>query len=332
VTADVPASPVLEVTDLVVAFHTASGVVQAVNGISYTVNAGESLAILGESGSGKSVGVRAVMGILRDPTCVVSGSVRYRGKELLGATDEVLRSIRGDRIAMVFQDALSALNPVMTVGDQIAELFRTHRGLSWNEGRKRAVALLDRVAIPDARRRINAYPHQFSGGMRQRVMIAMALALDPEVLIADEPTTALDVTVQAQIMELLTELRAQTSMALILITHDVGVVAEVADRLLVMYAGRIIEAGPTLEAYLHPAHPYTRALLASIPPIDRRVPRLDAIPGTPPDPMKLPAGCPLHPRCSFVTDRCRSELPLLSACGPGRTSACPCVAEVLRAG
>jgi oligopeptide transport system ATP-binding protein len=330
-TTDAPAGPTLEVENLTVSFHTTSGVVRAVNGISYQVRAGESLAILGESGSGKSVGVRAVMGILRDPTCEVTGSVRYRGRELLGASDEVLRSIRGDRIAMVFQDALSALNPVMTVGDQIAELFRTHRGLTWNEGRKRAVGLLERVAIPDARRRVNAYPHQFSGGMRQRVMIAMALALDPEVLIADEPTTALDVTVQAQIMELLAELQAQTRMALILITHDVGVVAEVADRLVVMYAGRIVESGPTLEAYRNPAHPYTRALLASIPPIDRRVPRLDAIPGAPPDPVRLPTGCPLHPRCSFVTEQCRSVLPMLSVCGPGRASACHCVDEVLNA-
>jgi len=323
---------ILEVADLHVDFATAAGLVRAVDGISYSLGTGEALAILGESGSGKSVGVRALMGILRDPNSRVRGSVRFHGEELVGAGDGLLRRTRGERIAMVFQDALSALNPVMSVGDQIAEMFRTHRGMAWGDGRRRAIELMERVAIPDARRRVDAYPHQFSGGMRQRVMIAMAIALDPEVLIADEPTTALDVTVQAQIMELIMELRQERRMSLILITHDVGVVAEVAERLIVMYAGRIVEHGATLDVYDAPGHPYTRGLLASIPQLDQRTDRLDAIQGTPPDPLAMPPGCAFHPRCPFVEAVCRVDVPPLRAVQPDRDSACHFAEAVIDAG
>jgi len=314
--------PLLEVADLQVEFRTSAGIVRAVNGIDYALEEGEALAILGESGSGKSVSVRAVMGILRDPSCAVRGSIRFRDQELLGADDALLRRTRGERISMVFQDALSALNPVMSVGDQIAEMFRTHRGTSWTEGRRRAVELMERVAIPDARRRVDAYPHQFSGGMRQRVMIAMAIALDPEVLIADEPTTALDVTVQAQIMDLIMDLRRERGMSMILITHDVGVVAEVAERLIVMYAGRIVEQGRTTDVYDAPAHPYTKGLLASIPQVDRRMDHLDAIQGTPPDVLAMPSGCAFHPRCPYAAERCRDDVPALRRVREGREAAC----------
>jgi oligopeptide transport system ATP-binding protein len=324
-----PVQRLLDVSDLRVSFRTNDGIVQAVNGISYSLDAGETLAVLGESGAGKSVGVRAVMGIIRRSDCLVTGSVLFNGKQLIGADEATLRRVRGEQMAMIFQDAMSALNPVMSVGDQIAEMFRTHRGTSWNEGRRRAVELLDRVAIPAARHRIGDYPHQFSGGMRQRVMIAMAIALDPAILIADEPTTALDVTVQAQILELLTTLRRDTGMGLILITHDVGVVAEVADRVAVMYAGRIVETGPTGEIYDAAAHPYTRGLLRSAPSVHERTETLTAITGTPPDLMAIPSGCPFSPRCSHVAEVCRDIRPELEAIAVGRSTACHFGSEVL---
>jgi oligopeptide transport system ATP-binding protein len=290
--------PVLEVDDLHVEFRTRSGVVNAVNGISYAVNHGETLAILGESGSGKSVSAQAIMGILDVPPAVITGGgIRFQGRDMLTMDAEDQRQIRGPGIAMIFQDALSALNPVYSVGFQIGEMFRVHRGTSRKEAKQHAVELMDRVRIPAAARRVNDYPHQFSGGMRQRVMIAMALALDPRILIADEPTTALDVTVQAQVMDLLKDLQRDTGMGLVLITHDLGVVNEVADRVAVMYAGKIVETGTVDDVFTRPAHPYTLGLMNSIPQVEAKGGRLNPIVGQPPNLAAIPSGCPFHPRC-----------------------------------
>jgi peptide/nickel transport system ATP-binding protein len=301
-----------------------------INGVSYHVDAGETLAVLGESGSGKSVTAQAVMGILdMPPARIPSGQIRYQGRDLLTLTDAERRHVRGKEIAMVFQDALSSLNPVFPVGWQIAEPLRLREGLSKADANERAVQLMDRVRIPGARHRVRDYPHQFSGGMRQRVMIAMALALNPKVLIADEPTTALDVTVQAQIMDLLTELRQQTGMAVILITHDLGVVAGVADRIAVMYAGRIVEHADVHALYARPAHPYTKALLDSIPREQRRGEDLITIKGLPPNLVRIPPGCPFHPRCPYTQPVCQTTLPPHVDLGDGRTSACHFAREVL---
>jgi oligopeptide transport system ATP-binding protein len=322
----------LEVSDLHVEFRTPYGVVNAVNGISYSLDQRETLAILGESGSGKSVSAQAIMGIIDSPPgFVTKGSIRFRGKDLLRIHEEERRNIRGDKIAMIFQDALSALNPVFSVGFQIGEMFRAHRGTSRSEARRKAIELMEHVRIPSAAERVNDYPHQFSGGMRQRVMIAMALALDPDIIIADEPTTALDVTVQAQIMELLSELQDETGMGLILITHDLGVVADVADRVAVMYAGKIVETGPIFESYANPAHPYTRGLMTSIPRADQKGGMLEPIKGAPPSLMRIPSGCPFHPRCPFVRDRCRHDVPPLYEVPGGRHSACHYWKEVMGA-
>ncbi|GAA1316224.1 ABC transporter ATP-binding protein [Pseudonocardia xinjiangensis] len=316
-------APLLEVAGLHVEFRTRDGVAKVLNGVDYRVEAGETLAVLGESGSGKSVTANTIMGILESPPGVVTaGSVRYRGEELLTATPERRRDLRGENMAMIFQDALSALNPVFTVGFQIAEQLRTRRGMSRRDAGRRAVELLDQVGIPAARQRVRDHPHQFSGGMRQRVMIAMSLALDPDVLIADEPTTALDVTVQAQIMDLLAELKAERHMGLILITHDLGVVAEVADRIAVMYAGRIVEHADVHTLYSNPCHPYTHALLESIPRVDTKGTQLRAITGLPPNLTRIPPGCPFHPRCPMAVDVCREVVPALALLPGGRSSAC----------
>ena len=310
----------LEVDDLSVEFRTPDGVVNAVNGLSWHLDRGESLAVLGESGSGKSVSAQAIMGILDVPPAkITSGRLLFEGDDLLTMDGGDRRRLRGERIAMIFQDALSALNPVYTVGWQIAEMFRVHRGTGRKEAKARAVELMDRVGIPNARSRVDDYPHQFSGGMRQRVMIAMAIALDPDVLIADEPTTALDVTVQAQVMQLLADLQAETGMGLVLITHDLGVVAEVADRVVVMYAGRAVETGPLAEVFMSPAHPYSRGLMRSIPRVDAKGGRLDPIQGQPPDLRRIPSGCPFHPRCRWVEDVCRHEEPELLVIGEQRS-------------
>ena len=266
---DVPGAPLLQVRDLNVTFHTRDGDAKAINGVDLDLAEGETLAILGESGSGKSVTAQCIMGILdMPPGEITSGTVHFRGQELLQMPEKQRRNFRGQRIAMIFQDALSALNPVYTVGFQIGEMFTVHRGMSRKDAKARAIELMERVRIPGARSRVNDYPHQFSGGMRQRIMIATAIALEPDILIADEPTTALDVTVQAQIMELLADLRRETGSGLILITHDLGVVAEVADRINVMYAGRVIEQGKAMDAFVQPAHPYTQGLLDSLPRLD----------------------------------------------------------------
>ncbi len=324
-------APLLEVDDLYVEFRTDYGVVHAVNGISYTLAAGETLAILGESGCGKSVSAQTIMGILDTPPgFVTGGEIRYKGRNLLTMPAKEQRDIRGEEISIVFQDALSSLNPVFTVGAQIGEMFRRHRGTSRKDAKKAAIELMDRVRIPSAKERVDDYPHQFSGGMRQRVMIAMAIALDPNILIADEPTTALDVTVQAQIMDLLAELQQETGMGLILITHDLGVVGEIADRVAVMYAGRIVETGATDAVFGAPAMPYTDGLMASIARVDQKGQRLNPIVGAPPDLANLPSGCPFHPRCPRATDLCRRDLPELLEVVPGRRSACHYRDEVLR--
>ncbi|MGA5123262.1 ABC transporter ATP-binding protein [Streptomyces pseudogriseolus] len=313
----------LEVRDLHVEFRTRDGVAKAVNGVTYGVDEGETLAVLGESGSGKSVTAQAVMGILDTPPGrITGGEVVFQGRDLLTLKEEERRRIRGAEMAMVFQDALSALNPVLTVGDQLAEMFTVHRGMSRKDARAKAIELMDRVRIPAARERVRQYPHQFSGGMRQRIMIAMAIALEPALIIADEPTTALDVTVQAQVMELLAELQREYRMGLILITHDLGVVADVADRIAVMYAGRIVESAPVHDIYKAPAHPYTRGLLDSIPRLDHKGRELYAIKGLPPNLTRIPPGCPFHPRCPLARDVCTTDDPPLYEVSGTRGSAC----------
>ncbi|MCC9310248.1 ABC transporter ATP-binding protein [Kitasatospora sp. RB6PN24] len=322
--------PLLEVRDLRVEFRTREGVAKAVNGVNYSVWAGETLAILGESGSGKSVSAQAVMGILDSPPgFVTDGQIVFKGRDLLTMGKEERRKVRGAQVAMIFQDALSALNPVHTVGAQLGEMFRVHHGTSRKEAREKAVELMQRVRIPAAKERVGDYPHQFSGGMRQRIMIAMALALQPDLIIADEPTTALDVTVQAQVMDLLAELQDEYHMGLILITHDLGVVADVADKIAVMYAGRIVETAPVHGLYAGPAHPYTEGLLQSIPRLDQKGLELYAIKGLPPNLLRIPPGCPFHPRCPRARTICREvDPPLFEVTDetgtpvPGRASAC----------
>jgi oligopeptide transport system ATP-binding protein len=320
----------LEVENLHVEFRTRDGVAHAINGVSFTLDEGETLAILGESGSGKSVTAQAIMGILDSPPgFVTQGAVRFRGEDLLQLPEEERRKFRGRNIAMIFQDALSALNPVFPVGWQIAEMFRVHRDMGKKEATEHAIELMERVRIPAARRRVGDYPHQFSGGMRQRIMIAMAIALDPDIVIADEPTTALDVTVQAQVMELLADLQRERNMGLILITHDLGVVADVADNISVMYAGRIVERAPVHDIYARPSHPYTKGLLESIPRVDLKGQQLSAIKGLPPNLMRIPPGCPFHPRCPYAQEVCRTVVPPLREILPAQFSACHFAEEVV---
>ncbi|MDT5067151.1 MAG: peptide/nickel transport system ATP-binding protein [Mycobacterium sp.] len=302
---------ILEVKDLTVSFATDGGVVRAVEGVSFGLAAGEILAIVGESGSGKSVTAQTLIGLTRAPNTAISGSVRFDGVELTDLDDEGLRGVRGERIAMIFQDPMTSLNPVYRVGDQMIEMIRAHRDVSKREARERAVDLLQQVGIPNPERRVHDYPHEFSGGMRQRVMIAMALSLDPDVLIADEPTTALDVTVQAQILRLLDQLNRERGLAVILITHDLGVVAEIADRVAVMYAGQIVEEATLDELFYDPMHPYTWGLLGSLPRLDTPNPeRLAQIPGQPPSLLRPPVGCRFAPRCPHEFDECAKPPPL----------------------
>ncbi|MGW0787005.1 ABC transporter ATP-binding protein [Streptomyces sp. NPDC002911] len=322
----------LEVRDLHVEFHTRDGVAKAVNGVDYSVDAGETLAVLGESGSGKSVTAQAVMGILDMPPGKISGGeILFKDHDLLKLKPEARRRIRGQEMAMIFQDALSSLNPVLSVGQQLGEMFVVHRGMSRGDAKAKAIELMDRVRIPAARQRVGDFPHQFSGGMRQRIMIAMAMALEPSLIIADEPTTALDVTVQAQVMELLAELQRELNMGLILITHDLGVVADVADKIAVMYAGRIVETSPVHEIYEAPAHPYTKGLLRSIPRLDQKGRELYAIKGLPPNLMHIPPGCAFHPRCPMAQAVCRTDVPPLYAVDEERRSACHFWKETLDA-
>ncbi len=316
--------PLLSVRDLRVRFGTKRGTAHVVNGLTYDVAAGETVAIVGESGSGKSVGVMSLMGLVRQPPGRVEGEAWFEGGNLIGAPSEVLRGIRGNRMAMIFQDPMTSLNPVLTIGRQLGESVRLHQGLSKRQADDRSVELLDLVGIPAARSRLSDYPHRFSGGMRQRVMIAMGLSTNPSLLIADEPTTALDVTTQAQIVELVQGLQEQFGMAILWITHDLGVVAGLAHRVLVMYAGRIIESGTVRHVMQDPRHPYTRGLLASLPrPGVDRPDRLFAIPGLPPDPVALPPGCPFWERCSYRLDeRERDVLPELREVEPGHSVRC----------
>ncbi|MYE11329.1 MAG: ABC transporter ATP-binding protein [Gammaproteobacteria bacterium] len=317
------AEPLLGIEDLSVSFRTDRGTVRAVHGVSLAVSAGETLAIVGESGSGKSVTALSILGLLGDAGSVDSGRIVFDGRDLLALDDDAIRDIRGDRIAMIFQEPMSSLNPVLTVGKQVAEPIRLHRRVPWREAYARATELLERVRIPDAAHRLGDYPHHFSGGMRQRVMIAMALACQPRLIIADEPTTALDVTVQAQILALLKELTREADSALILITHDLGVVARYADRVAVMYAGRIVETAPAGTLYAAPAHPYTEGLMASIPGVDGAIgARLPTIEGQPPDLAGLPPGCPFAPRCQHALDTCRTVPPPLERVGDRHFRAC----------
>jgi peptide/nickel transport system ATP-binding protein len=313
------APTILEVRDLAVSFATDDGVVQAVDGVSFDLRAGEVLAVVGESGCGKSVTAMTLLGLTRSQNSQFSGTARYAGTELIGASEEEMQKIRGAEIAMVFQDAMAALNPVQRIGHQIAEQIQAHHDVSDAVARDRCVELLERVGIPRARERVDNYPHEFSGGMRQRVMIALALSCDPKILIADEPTTALDVTIQAQILERFRELREQTNAALILVTHDLGVVADIADRVAVMYAGRIVEQGTLDEIFYDPRHPYTWGLLGSIARMDRPRPkRLPTIAGLPPSLANRPEGCHLRPRCPHEFAACL-EIPALEVRGPAGT-------------
>jgi len=306
-------SPILTVDDLRVSFATEDGVVKAVDGVSFDLSAGEVLAIVGESGCGKSVTAQTLTGLTRATNARITGSVKYRGEEINGLDDNQLRDVRGEQIAMVFQDPMCALNPVYRVGDQITEMIHAHRDVSKKEAQAKAVELLRSVGIPNPERRVRLYPHEFSGGMRQRVMIAMALALEPDVLIADEPTTALDVTIQAQILQLIDQLNRDRGLAVIIITHDLGVVAEIADRVLVMYAGQVVENATLDEIFYEPCHPYTWGLLGSLARLDQpRTARLTQIPGAPPSLLSPPSGCRFAPRCSHVFDEC-TELPPLEA-------------------
>jgi len=295
--------PLLQVKDLVVHFETEDGLVKAVDGISYSIDRGQTLGIVGESGSGKSVSSLTVMGLSRARTARISGQVLFEGRDLLTAPEDEMRAIRGNDIAMIFQDPLSSLHPFYRVGDQIAEAVLAHRDVSKAQARDRAVEMLGLVGIPEPRKRADSYPHEFSGGMRQRAMIAMALSNDPKLLIADEPTTALDVTVQAQILELIERLQSEFNTAVVVITHDLGVVAEMADDIAVMYAGRIVEKADKMSVFTKPQHPYTWGLLSSIPRLSApRGERLMPIPGRPPSLITLPGGCSFHPRCPYVRE------------------------------
>ena len=318
------ATPVLQVRNLTTRFKTERGVVTAVDNISFEVAAGETLAIVGESGSGKSVTSMSILRLIPSPPGrIENGEILFDGKDLLKLSEDEMRAIRGDRIAMIFQDSMSSLNPSITIGKQIAEPITLHRNASWNEAYEKARDLLSMVQIPDAQSRLSVYPHQFSGGMRQRSMIAMALACQPKLIIADEPTTALDVTVQAQILDLLKDLTQKAQTSMILITHDMGVVARYADRVAVMYGGRIVEQGPAREIFSRPAHPYTQGLLASIPRIDSDPNQpLPAIEGMPPDLADLPVGCAFAPRCRKATRECDASRPVLAQVGEGHLKAC----------
>ncbi|MFV3132049.1 ABC transporter ATP-binding protein [Niveispirillum sp. KHB5.9] len=313
---------ILEVRDLSVRFATPDGEVSAVNGVSFDVNAGECVGIVGESGSGKSQLFMSVMGLLARNGRTL-GSAKYRGTELVGMPVKQLNQIRGDKIAMIFQDSMTGLTPHLRIGRQMTEVLVQHKGMSESQARARALEMLNLVRIPEAGRRLAQYPHELSGGMRQRIMIAMALLCEPELLIADEPTTALDVTVQAQILDLMADLKTVTRAAIVLITHDLGTVAGLCDKVQVMYGGRFMETGTVRDIFYSPAHPYAAGLLSSMPRLtEERSSTLYAIPGQPPNLQRLPKGCPFQERCDFVHERCAGELPLLREVGPGHTKAC----------
>ncbi|MCP4075738.1 MAG: oligopeptide ABC transporter ATP-binding protein OppD [Gammaproteobacteria bacterium] len=317
----------LEVKDLGVQFDTLDGTVNAVNGISFNLKAGETLGIVGESGSGKSQTVFALMGLIaRNGT--TTGSIKYNGKEILNLPEKQLNKIRAEQISMIFQDPMTSLNPYTRVSDQLTEVLIHHKGLSKKQALIESVQMLDAVKIPQAKSRIHLYPHEFSGGMRQRVMIAMALLCKPQLLIADEPTTALDVTVQAQIMKLLSELQQELGTAIILITHDLGVIAGSCEEMLVMYGGRVMEYGNIKQVFSQPAHPYTKGLLHAIPRIDHQGDQLTTIPGSPPNMLRLPEGCPFEPRCGVALDTCKNVIPTLQEFTDNRYRACHSALEL----
>lgn len=326
-------SQLLQVKDLVTSFDTDAGELTAVNGVSFGVAAGQTLAIVGESGCGKSVTSLSIMGLLAKPAGTIrSGSIQFEGQELVGASQAELQNLRGNRMAMIFQEPMTSLNPAFTVGEQIIEGLMRHLPLSRAQASERALEMLQKVRIPAPEKRMNDYPHQLSGGMRQRVMIAMALSCNPKLLIADEPTTALDVTIQAQILELMRALQEETQTAIILITHDLGVVAEVADQVVVMYAGQVVEQAPVQGLFDKPQHPYTVGLLGSIPQLDEVQERLASIEGQVPNPLNRPAGCAFAQRCPFAQDNCKVQTPTLTEILPGHWSAClraPLHAETL---
>lgn len=314
--------PVVEVKGLNISFKTAAGVIKVVENVSFSIGKGECLAVVGESGSGKSVSALATIGLLVKDQSIVTGSVRFRGEELLGKPESYMRKIRGGGISMIFQEPLSALNPVTTIGEQIAEVLVAHGRAGWSEANKKAIEYLELVEIAQAAQRVKQFPHQLSGGMRQRAMIAMALAGEPELIIADEPTTALDVTIQAQVLELLRRTTRERGTALMLITHDLGVVAETADRIAVMYAGQIVEEGPAREVLQSPASPYALDLIASIPSYERRGKGLTTIQGAVPSPANFPSGCRFHPRCRFAVAACAASVPDLTLRGSERLVRC----------
>ena len=320
---------ILEVQDLKTHFFTPEGVVKAVDGVYYDVAEGETVALVGESGCGKSVSALSIMGLIPNPPGrIVNGEIRFKGRDLRQLDPEGMRRVRGKEIAMVFQEPMTSLNPVLTIGRQMTETVEAHLNMGKEEANRRAMEMLKWVGIPDPQRRLAQYPHQFSGGMRQRVMIAMALSCDPGLILADEPTTALDVTIQAQILELLKELTRQKGVSLIVITHNLGVVARYADRVNVMYAGKIIECGLAREIYHHPRHPYTLGLLHSVPRLDQpKKSKLEPIEGQPPDLAHLPAGCSFRPRCKFGEERCDHEVPALREVGERHFCACPRAGE-----
>ena len=314
-------STVLRVARLRTYFHSADGLVRAVDDVSFDLQEGETLGIVGESGCGKSVTCLSIMRLIDPPGKIEpESSILLRGRELTELPESDMRHIRGDQIAMVFQEPTTSLNPVWSIGDQVAESVRIHRGASANEARERAIEMLGLVGIPSPKQRVDDYPHEFSGGMRQRVMIAMALACQPDVLIADEPTTALDVTIQAEILELLTDLQQRLGMSMIFVSHDLGVVAQIAHKVIVMYGGQIVESGPTGTIFQRPRHPYSEGLLRAIPRVTRKVPRLATIPGEVPNPKSWPPGCRFHPRCPYAWTRCQEHTPPLI--GGGHTSRC----------
>lgn len=321
----------LEVKDLKTYFYTDDGVVKAVDGVNFSVEAGKTIGIVGESGCGKSITAMSILRLIPDPPGkIVNGEIIFEGEDLTKVSDERIREIRGNNISMIFQEPMTSLNPVFTVGYQIGEVLMLHQKLSEEEARERAIEMISLVGIPNPERIVDEYPHQLSGGMRQRIMIAMALACQPKLLIADEPTTALDVTIQAQILELMNDLKNRLNTSIMLITHDLGVIAEMADHVIVMYSGKVVEDAPVLELFNNPKHPYTIGLMRSIPSLVQEGERLETIPGMVPNPLYLPKGCYFHPRCKFAIEECKHVQPELREIGPGHKAACIRAEEVTK--
>ncbi|NLW41044.1 MAG: ABC transporter ATP-binding protein [Tissierellia bacterium] len=321
----------LEVKDLKTYFYTDDGVVKAVDGVNFSVEAGKTIGIVGESGCGKSITAMSILRLIPDPPGkIVNGEIIFEGEDLTKVSDERIREIRGNNISMIFQEPMTSLNPVFTVGYQIGEVLMLHQKLNEEEARERAIEMIGLVGIPNPERIVDEYPHQLSGGMRQRIMIAMALACQPKLLIADEPTTALDVTIQAQILELMNDLKNRLNTSIMLITHDLGVIAEMADHVIVMYSGKVVEDAPVLELFNNPKHPYTIGLMRSIPSLVQEGERLETIPGMVPNPLYLPKGCYFHPRCKFAIEECKHVQPELREIGPGHKAACIRAEEVAK--